>query len=75
MLPLFFHEVTKETFVLHYATAADVKRARSESTKVRNQAQRKRVEVKFAPIKRKPREAAWAEYRATGTKYKQPTLH
>lgn len=86
MLPLFFHNVTKETFVLHLASAADKRRAQAHAnTVVALQAanpgldlskvpergvSRHRVPVKFQPIKKKPREAAWAEHRKSGTRYR-----
>lgn len=66
MLPLFQHATTRECFVVHYATAADKKRAKLgfERGVTRN-----KVTVTFAPLKKKPREAAWAEYKKNGTRY------
>jgi hypothetical protein len=66
MLPLFYHNVTKETFVLHYATAADRRRAKRSERGVR----RNRVPVRFAPIRPKPRELAWAAHKRDGTRYR-----
>jgi hypothetical protein len=61
MLPLFQHEKTRAVFVLHYETAAARKGRRGPT---------KPVQVKFAPVtNKKPREAAWAEYRKTGKRY------
>jgi hypothetical protein len=85
MLPLFQHTGTQEIFVLHYATAADRRRAQKharwmEALRAANPTidvsrfpergvERKKVAVTFAPIKKKPREQAWAEYRKSGQRY------
>lgn len=58
MLPLFQHEATKEIFVVHYASAADRKRARKGAQRGVRQV---KVPVRFQPIKRKPREELWAQ--------------
>lgn len=65
MLPLFQHETTRELFVMHYASAAERKRAKKGERAARN-----KVTVQFAPIKKKPRELAWAEHKKNGTRYR-----
>lgn len=67
MLPLFQHEFTREIFVVHFASAADRKRADLGHS---HGVARNKVTVKFSPIKGKPREAAWAEHKKNGTKYR-----
>jgi hypothetical protein len=69
MLPLFMHEQTKIPFVLHFATDADRRRNKSGDAAKRRQVKMNHVPVKFAPIKKKPREEAWKAYRQSGTRY------